>query len=197
MPAAHGQTHLFEASPSWGPYKHSWLMSAGVAAPPADTGQNRNLSMLCSPTCSSLLSQGAPRAAGSSKAYSRKGLKTCPSPSVFSTHAQLRMIQADPCDERCGILLLTSCTRPTSPRPQNTTDAGTRSWERLGGEVLEVPLMAERHLSKVCNVLGPGTREKTTKGPNFRRQGHPSFVHQSQGHSDTHKDQALLGGKRG
>lgn len=130
--------------------------------------------MLCSPTCSSLLSQGAPRAAGSSKAYSRKGLKTCPSPSVFSTHAQLRMIQADPCDERCGILLLTSCTRPTSPRPQNTTDAGTRSWERLGGEVLEVPLMAERHLSvQGLQCTWPWDQREDHKGPQLSEAGPP------------------------
>lgn len=159
LPAAHGQTHLFEATPSWGPYELSWLMPAGVAAPLADTGQNSNLPMLCSPTCSSLPSQGVLRAAGSSKAYSRKALKTCPSLLVTSTHAQLRMTQADPCDERCSLLSLTSRTRLTSPRPQNTTDTGTRSWERLGGEVLEVPLIAERHLSKACNVLSPGTRE--------------------------------------
>lgn len=68
---------------------------------------------------------------------------------------------------------LTSGTRPTSPRPQRP---GLRGWERLGGEILQVPLETERHLPRSCRVPGL-TWAQTPHGPcqdSSRGQGHPS-----------------------
>ena len=93
-------------------------------------------------------------------------------------HAHLRTTPADGV-WRGGAGAMKTLTSPHR-RPQSPADAGTRSWERLGGEILEAYLTAGRHSPPTPTPQGGWPwgpeRRKTGLSPRPRPQSALSLL---------------------